>query len=579
MFRKRKEYDLLKIVKWIGFLLVIIIVTSFSICFFAISVINKETSKYADSVVRSYVRETEQLLDNIDDTMASEIMYDTNLDTIQLYRQQIRGIQAVRTVKNLLVSWSHQNSFPVNYMIYFQDTGEAIHGSKTDIEYTAWRKIQYDLIQVVLENLAYNEDTGVGNWNIVNIQGENYIIKYYHYNRRYICSWIKINNYINTLVMEDLGKQCYFVISDSLGTPFNNEDLLRNESILLPKYKEDVPVVKGLFSENIIIQEPVKGTSFYMNAVIKGYSEVVNILKIQILLICIVGLIAVMCMFLMLYIRKTVIKPIQDFSENIKKLREDNNYTVETHYQISELENANELLANFIKQIKGLKIDIYERTLEQQKIKMDFLFVQIKPHFFINCLNIIYHMVQIGKYKEVQHLTQCVSSYLRYIFKNKDNMVRFGEELVHIKDYLEIQKIRNKEGFEVEINVSDDVLDVNILPLLIQTFIENALKHTLDWEKDIKITLKANRVPMDDGDYLQVVIEDTGEGFDEGILTKLKNNTDLSEGDKKIGIHNAIQRLNLHYGDKARINFYNKPTGGAGIVIEIPIQEEIQNRV
>lgn len=571
MLRKRKEYDMLGIVKWIGLLLVIIIVTSFSICFFAISIIEKETAKYADSVVRSYVRETEQLLDNIDSTMVSELIYDTNLDVIQLNKEQIKEIQALRTVKNLLVSLSHQNSYPVNYMIYFEDTGEAIDGSQTDTEYVKWRKVREDLIKVVVENQAYGEHSRVGDWNVVNIQGDSYVIKYYHYSRRFICSWIEIDEYINTLVMKGLGKQCYLVVSDKLGSPFNNMDTLRKDAIVIPEYKGEVPGAKRLFADSMIIQEPVKGTSFYMNAVITGYSEVASILKIQILLMGIVGVITVLCLLFMLYIRKTVIKPIQNFSDNLKKLKEDNNYNADTHYQIAELENANELLSNFIKQIKMLKIDIYERTLEKQKINMDFLSLQIKPHFFINCLNTIYHMVQIGRYKEVQLLTQWVSSYLRYICKNKENQVKFGEELAHVKDYLKIQNMRNHEGFVVEMNIEEEVMDVTIPPLIIQTFIENALKHAVDWESEITISLHGKRIKLEGEEFLQVIVEDTGEGFETDILQKLRAHVDISQGDKRIGINNAMQRLNLSYGGRARISFYNKATGGAGILIQVPI--------
>ncbi len=571
MLTKAKKYDFMKLLKWIGLLLLLVVSTSFAICLFAISIISKETSKYADSVVLSYVRETQQLLENIDSTMASEIMYDARLDSIQLYNGELTAIQASRSAKNLLVSWAHQNVFPTNYMIYFDQIDVALTGSESNEEYAQWRKIQKDLLKVVTENLAYGEYSNVGDWNVIEIQGESYIIKYYHYDQRYICSWINIDDYIQTLVMDGLGDQCYFVLSDIMGVPHNNNELLGQDEIVLPTYTGQKSTFNGMFSENIVIQEPVKGTSFYMNAVIKGYSEVASILTIQIILVCIVGLIAVICLSLMLYIRNTVIKPIEDFSENIKKLREDNSYNVETHYQISELENASELLANLVNQINGLKIDIYERTLEQQKIKMDFLSVQIKPHFYLNCLNIIYHMVEMGKYKEIQHLTQSISDYMRYIFKNKENMVLLGEELKHIQDYLEIQKIRYRVGFEVEIRVSDEILEEKVLPLLIQTFVENALKHTIDWQEDIKITLEAKKIFIQEEPYILVIVEDSGEGFENNILNKLQNHLDISEGDKRIGIMNAIQRLYLQYGDKAEIRFYNRTSGGAGVQIQFPI--------
>lgn len=150
------------------------------------------------------------------------------------------------------------------------------------------------------------------------------------------------------------------------------------------------------------------------------------------------------------YIRKTVIKPIQTFSDNLEKLEQDENYAVATHYQINELGKASELLADMVGKIKGLKINIYEKTLEEQKIQMDFLSLQIEPHFYLNCLNIIYNLAELEKYREIQTLSRCVSDYLRYIFKHHNDMVRFGDELGHIRKYLEIQKIRYRNGFDMK---------------------------------------------------------------------------------------------------------------------------------
>lgn len=395
MYEKSKQYDFLKIIKGIGILVLFVVMTNLGICIFAISAISGETSKYADSVVLSYARELWQFLENVDSTMSTEIIYDDNLDDLQTQKEGLHIIQTLKATKNILVAFARQNALPVNYMIYFPLTDTAVSGSSTDEEYKEWRKIQKDLIEIVVENKAYTKESEINDWNIVNIQGKPYIIKYYHYKERYMCSWIEVDMLMNTMVAEELGKECLFVISSTRGAPYNNQERLKEEGITLPVSQGKKSFIREVVSSNLIINEPVEGTSFCLNAVILGYSEVAGAIKIQIVLMFIVGGIAVICLLFMLYIRKTVIQPIQDFSENIQKLRDDNTYTVETHYQISELKNASEILANLVDQIHGLKIDIYERTLEQQKIKMDFLSLQIEPHFFLNCLNIIYHMVEI----------------------------------------------------------------------------------------------------------------------------------------------------------------------------------------
>lgn len=506
--------------------------------------------------------------------MVSEVMYDSNLETIERAEGDTENVYAVKSVKNMLVSLAHSYAFPVNYMIYFEASGETINGSQTEKEYKSWRTIQKDIIQMVIGNLAYQEYSKVGDWNIVEIGEEGYIIKYYKYNGRYICSWININELIDTMVMEGLGDQCYFVFSNQYGEAYNNKNSLETDKINLKDYVKEGASSAKISTSNLLISEPVMGTSFYMNAIIKNYSEVVNILRLQIILMFSVGLVTIFCLALVLYLRNKVIKPIQNFSENIKRIRTENNYSVETHYQINELKNVSELLSDLVNQISGLKIDIYEKTLEKQKIKLDFYSEQIKPHFFINCLNIIYNMIQVGKYSETQYLIQCISDYVRYILKNDEIMVTLCEEIEHIKKYIEIQKIRYRDAFQVDMQVEEEIFMVKIPPLIIQTFIENAMKYTIDWDDEILITLIAKKDLIGEENYITVTIEDSGEGFDEEILYNLQNQINISEEGKRIGIMNAVERLKLQYQEKARIFFYNRESGGAGIKIQIPIIEE-----
>lgn len=168
-----------------------------------------------------------------------------------------------------------------------------------------------------------------------------------------------------------------------------------------------------------------------------------------------------------------------------------------------------------------------------------------------------------------------MSDYLRYIFKTRENMVLLGEELEHTKKYLEIQKIRYRDGFLACIDAEDTVLSVKVPPLLLQTFVENAIKHTMDWEDQITISLCAKKILVKDIPYIFIQVEDSGEGFEEEILKKLQNGEDISEGEKRIGIMNAVQRLNLKYGEKAEIYFYNQPGNGAGVRIYIPVEEPV----
>lgn len=573
MLKKSKQYDFLKLFNWIGFILAFVIILNIGVCIFAISSVAGEASKYADSVVLSYIRELQQTLGNIDSNMSAEILFDDRLDIIESGMAEVESIQTLKKVKDLLGAWNKQYSFPVNHMIYLPNTDTAVTGYSSAESYIEWKQIEKDLISLIVQKKSSTSASSSSKWNVFKLNEKYYLLNYYHYKDRYMCCWIDIDSLIENMVVPELGEDCFFVVSSKEGEAYNNLERLKEKNISIPASLQEKTIFKKFMSSDMVINEKVKGTSFCLNAIVQGYSPVAGLLRIQIILLLIMGGFSVMCLTIMLYIKKTVIQPIQDFSHNVERLREDNNYTVETHYQISELKNASEILANLVNQIHGLKIDIYERTLERQKIKMDFLSLQIEPHFFLNCLNIIYHMVEIKKYKEVQNLSQCVSDYLRYIFKVREELALLGEEIEHAKKYLEIQKIRYRDGFEVVVEVEEEVLQWKVPPLMLHTFVENAIKHTIDWENKIIIHIRAKRVEKNGNSYIFLEVEDNGEGFDEETLRKLRNREDISEGEKRIGIMNAIQRVNLIYGEKGKIDFFNRPGSGAVVRIFIPTQE------
>ena len=107
-------------------------------------------------------------------------------------------------------------------------------------------------------------------------------------------------------------------------------------------------------------------------------------------------------------------------------------------------------------EVQKLKIDIYEKQLEKQKIELDYAQLQIRPHFYINCLNIIHSMAQVNLMNEIQEITFQVSVYLRYIFKKSMEPVTLEEELNFTRNYLRVLECMNDTG----VSMSDECQSV-----------------------------------------------------------------------------------------------------------------------
>ena len=126
---------------------------------------------------------------------------------------------------------------------------------------------------------------------------------------------------------------------------------------------------------------------------------------------------------LLFQLEKKILHPVMLFTENLQKY-DHGDYTYQmSEENLVELEQIDDKFRNMIHQIRKLKITLYERKLEKQKIEMDYLKIQIRPHFYMNCLNFIYSMIDFGQYDHAKTMSRITSDYLAYIFRNTNDMV------------------------------------------------------------------------------------------------------------------------------------------------------------
>lgn len=556
-----KKYNFSNVIKWIEITLSIIVLLNFSVAFYAIN-------QLAHSSMESVTNRLSTDVDNISDTlsrihsmMLSEVVYDRDLDTLLVAntaKTQIDEVTITGRIKGVISKWSKELPYPVHYSLYFPSNGIIIIDADNNAEYDLWRDVREDIISKI-DKRDYKS-----NWNIVELGGEYYLVDIISINRKYMFSYINLKEVVQSLESDFYGEDYYIAVTDDNDYAYTYKDKLEVDKINASQEMSGT-IRKSLLRQMLVVKQNVKdGINFIM--VIHNYNSVLKTFWIQLVLVLAMITIVLVVLFILRFINKTILRPIHTFNENVETLKTDEVYSVATHYQINELGNASRLMSEMVQRIKGLKIDIYEKTLEQQKAKLDFLTLQIEPHFYLNCLNIIYNMAQMEQYKDIQRLSNCVSEYLRYIFKSRDTLTTVKEELEHIKKYLEIQRIRYGNCFEFHINMDETILEMSLPPLLVQTFVENSLKYTINWEDDIELFISGRM-----GDEVVINIEDTGEGYDSEILYKLQSGIDISEGEKRIGIMNAVSRMKLTYGNAASIRFYNRTEGGAGVEIRIPI--------
>ena len=278
----------------------------------------------------------------------------------------------------------------------------------------------------------------------------------------------------------------------------------------------------GLLSENALryhgtfwqdgkrwlaVEPVISDEGFQIKLFLKGYGQFEMIIFLQAGVLFLVALMMGIVILTMSYTQKRILRPLRLFTERLKTFDPQKLLLLDTETQIFELAAANEQFNNLIREIKRLRIGAYEQELKIQKTQMDYMQLQIKPHFFLNSLNLIHTMAQKGDTGGIALLSEATAKYLRYIFQSDAATLPLTQELEHIRDYLSIMQLRYPERFSCEI-VSEPDAEVQALPpLILQTFVENAVKHGMRPDTRLEITLSAlcEDIPGTDGSNIMGV--------------------------------------------------------------------------
>ncbi len=190
---------------------------------------------------------------------------------------------------------------------------------------------------------------------------------------------------------------------------------------------------------------------------------------------------------------------------------------------------------------KELQNKILEAQLQFKDQELQYLKKQIHPHFLFNTLNTIYGFA-LKKSENTADVILKLSNLLDYIlYQVNKPKVSLTEEILHLKEYISLEKIRFKDSLKVEFSHNDFDNSIQIAPMLLIPFVENAFKHgsLINGFLTIEINL---------------IVEDNKLDF------SIKNSVvkDSTNSQKKgIGLENIKKRLDLHFKNNYNLDIYN----------------------
>lgn len=423
------------------------------------------------------------------------------------------------------------------------------------------------------------EDTPYSQWSFIHDGVEDYVYSRYSKNGITMGCVIHMETLFSMLHVNSLGYEGIPYILDEEGRLIiSGED---KDKVTFDEAGEMVLPRTEHFSKRKVYSFPITGLiggsrRFYILVAPNG-GILERIMSLQAALaILTAGIILGSALLVRAYYNRLLL-PMKQFVGSLKNTEEEQWINENGDNNILELEMASKEFKGLLRKIKALKIDIYEKELEKQKTELETMQMQIRPHFYLNCLNLIHGMADMGQRQEIIGLTKMLSDYMRYVMRDAHAMTTLEDEVGFVRNYVQIQQIRyGKEAFSFEVIMDQGMEEYKVPAMLIHNFVENAVVHTVSLDSYVEITLYVVLERYEDGKYLYLCISDTGGGFPEKILEAARSEKPVYyDGRKHIGISNSVKRLRLLYGERAKISFSNMDEGyGAVVEVRIPAQKE-----
>lgn len=208
------------------------------------------------------------------------------------------------------------------------------------------------------------------------------------------------------------------------------------------------------------------------------------------------------------------------------------------------------ILILFISSLYGLALEFIQRDRQEIKLKatnlkneLKLLRRQINPHFLFNAMNNLYAIVQLKPEKAGEFVLK-LSDMLRYVtYDCQNDKVSISKEINYLNNYVYFQKWRDQNFQDIQLNIDASLDSLEIEPMLLIPFIENAFKHSYDHDNNHQRWVNISLQNEDNAFVFQV----------NNSISQSNTQEDVPDEYMGIGIENVQKRLDLLYKNKHQL--------------------------
>lgn len=529
--------------------------------------VNLEMAQAGQRTIEMYQLLLEQELNNQCFRIANNWVSDANHQVMLYAEEPIEQFYALDKIKETYRSMMN-SSFCLRGMSLYS---AANHLQNTWVSEGAYSYELTQKINAAMSDIAEHAADNLGKGFFARpIDGHHFLFRIIGYNGAYTVLMVDMDaaaNYQNRSMAPGSGF-LYYATPDT--EPYCTNDTISAE--ILKKYTHnEAPYIVTSTTPNYLVTgrySQVLGLDILY--FIPYHSSITAMKNLHLILpLLSLALLAMIPLFYHLLMQSFLL-PIERLSSTIHKIRSgDLNERTEEDFLVQEFCEVGTTFNRMVGEIRDLKIASYESELQKSHAQMQYLQLQLRPHFFLNCLKILYGMVEQKKYDRVQQMVLQVSVYLRSKFQDDSARISLKEELDFVENYICLQRDSMQQDVRYTEDVEASVKDCSVPVLLIQTFVENSFKYARRQGMPLEIRISAVKLPSDEGDLLDIIIQDNGHGFSSEVIACTNIPGSKEANSQSIGIANVQQRLALLYGERAMLQLSNWEHG-AQVEIILP---------
>lgn len=220
---------------------------------------------------------------------------------------------------------------------------------------------------------------------------------------------------------------------------------------------------------------------------------------------------------------------------------------------------------SMLEKVRELMDNLVLEQQDKRKTELRALQNQINPHFLYNTLDSIVWLAEHQRTDDVISTVVSLARFFRISISRGEIFITVEEEIEHVQNYLNIQRIRYVNRFTYDFDVPEGLKACKVMKLILQPLVETAIHHGIGDDCG-HIGIKVSR---QDG-LIVFAVSNTGYGISEGKIAEISSMMKGAGSRPSVGIRNVYQRLKLYYGEKADVVVSSVPDESTTVSLFIP---------